>query len=85
MTESMLEEIERRLSRARDLEAQEAVSLLRTARADLRDRESDPDVDEERRAALETRLEQRIREIENREAYDGGLGAAMNPDDDDAP
>lgn len=37
------------------------------------------------REALETRLEQRIRAIKQRDAYDGGMGAAMNPEDDDAP
>ncbi|RQG97440.1 hypothetical protein [Natrarchaeobius oligotrophus] len=85
MTETTLEDVERSLERASELEAEEAVSVLRTAREDLRDLGNDPAVDEARRRALETRLEQRIREVKNRDAYDSGLGAAMNPGEDDAP
>ncbi|MFC4542554.1 hypothetical protein ACFO5R_11555 [Halosolutus amylolyticus] len=85
MTRTTLEDVERSLDRATDLETTEAVSVLRTAREDLQALGNDPDVDEERRQALEERLDQRIREVENRDAYDGGLGAAMNPEDDDAP
>ncbi|WP_137289392.1 hypothetical protein [Natronorubrum halophilum] len=85
MTDTTLEDVERSLDRATDLESEDAVSVLRTARQDLADLGSDPDVDDEHRRALEKRLEQRIREIEERDAYDSGLGAAMNPDEDDAP
>lgn len=85
MTETTLAAVERALERATDLETEEAVSVLRTARQDVRDLASDPDVDEKRRRALETQLEQRIREVTERDAYDGGLGSAMNPADDDAP
>ncbi|WP_222916631.1 hypothetical protein [Natrinema sp. SYSU A 869] len=85
MTETTLADVERALDRAADLETAEAVSVLRTARQDVRDLATDPDVDEERRAELETRLEQRIREVRERDAYDGGLGAAMNLDEDEAP
>lgn len=85
MTDLTLEDIERRLDRATDLETEEAISVLRTAREDLQALGNDPDVDEERRQALEDRLEQRIREVKERDAYDSGLGAAMNPEDEDAP
>ncbi|WP_247002969.1 hypothetical protein [Halosolutus gelatinilyticus] len=85
MTRTTLEDVERSLDRAADLDAEEAVSVLRTAREDLRALGNDPDVDEKRREELEERLRQRIREVENRDAYDSGLGAAMNPDEDDAP
>ncbi|WP_121741796.1 hypothetical protein [Natronorubrum halophilum] len=85
MTDTTIEDVERSLDRATDLESEDAVSVLRTARQDLADLRSDPDVDDEHRRALEKRLEQRIREIEERDAYDSGLGAAMNPDEDDAP
>jgi transposase len=85
MTETTLAAVERALERATDLETEEAVAVLRTARQDVRDLASDPDVDEERRGALETQLERRIREVTERDAYDGGLGSAMNPADDDAP
>ncbi|NUB89799.1 hypothetical protein HT576_01950 [Haloterrigena sp. SYSU A121-1] len=85
MTETSLEDVERSLDRAADLETEEAVSVLRTARQDIEDLGSNPDVDETRRRELEERLDQRIREIKERDAYDSGLGAAMNPEDDDAP
>ncbi|WP_126662397.1 hypothetical protein [Haloterrigena salifodinae] len=85
MTETTLEDVERSLDRATDLETDEAVSVLRTARQDIENLGNDPDVDEGRRQELEERLDQRIREIKERDAYDSGLGAAMNPEDDDAP
>ncbi|WP_226004535.1 hypothetical protein [Natrinema salinisoli] len=85
MTETTLADVERALDRAADLETEEAVAVLRTARQDVRDLANNPDVDEDRRQELETRLEQRIREVEERDAYDGGLGSAMNPTEDDAP
>ena len=85
MTGTTLEDVERSLDRATDLETEEAVSVLRTARQDLANLGNDPDVDEQRRRELEDRLDQRIREVENRDAYDSGLGAAMNPDEDEAP
>lgn len=85
VTDLTLEDVERQLNRATDLETEEAVSVLRTAREDLRALDNDPDVDEQRRQALEERLDQRIREVQNRDAYDSGLGASMNPEEDDAP
>ncbi|QLK27756.1 hypothetical protein HYG81_09200 [Natrinema zhouii] len=85
MTETTLADVERALDRAADLETEEAVAVLRTARQDLQDLGNNADVDEERRRALEDRLEQRIREVTERDAYDSGLGAAMNPSEDDAP
>ncbi|ELZ20514.1 hypothetical protein C477_06386 [Haloterrigena salina JCM 13891] len=85
MTGTTLNDVERSLDRAADLETEEAVSVLRTARQDIEDLGSNPDVDEGRRKELEERLDQRIREIKERDAYDSGLGAAMNPEDDDAP
>lgn len=85
MTETTLEDVERSLDRATELETEEAVSVLRTARQDVEDLGSNPEVDEQRRQELEERLEQRIREVKERDAYDSGLGAAMNPEDDEAP
>ncbi|QCS41101.1 hypothetical protein [Natrinema versiforme] len=85
MTETTLADVERALDRADDLETEEAVAVLRTAEQDLDDLGSNPNVDEERRRELETRLQQRIREVTERDAYDSGLGAAMNPTEDDAP
>ena len=85
MTDTTLEDIERNLDRATDLEEEEALSVLRTTRQDLADLDTAADVDEERRRELEDRLDQRIRQVEERDAYDSGLGASMNPDEDEAP
>ncbi|MFC7214538.1 hypothetical protein ACFQO4_10670 [Saliphagus sp. GCM10025334] len=95
MADHSLDEIEAALERATDLETDEAVTVLEDARRKLEDlddselQEVNLDVDLEGHAspreALETRIEQRIREIEDRDAYGGGLGSAMNPEDGDAP
>ncbi len=80
-----LKAIEVDLDRADDLEAAEAIEVLRSAKGDLEAARGDPAVDSDRREELENRLDQRLREIDERDAYDGGLGAAMNPEDDEAP
>ncbi|EMA33387.1 hypothetical protein [Halobiforma nitratireducens] len=85
MTDLTLEDVEERLDRATRLETEEAVAVLRTAREDLASLNNDPGVDETRRSELADRLDQRIREVQNRDAYQGELGAAMNPEEDDAP
>ncbi|WP_254531911.1 hypothetical protein [Natrinema gelatinilyticum] len=85
MAETTLADAERALAQASDLETEDAVTVLRTARQNLREKRNDPDVDEVRREELETRLEQRIRVVRARDAYDGGLGSAMNPTEEDAP
>nr|WP_049890251.1 hypothetical protein [Natronorubrum sulfidifaciens] len=85
MPEPTLEDVEHSLDRATDLETEAAVAALQTARQDLTALEGEPTVDETRRQELATTLEQRLREVKNREAYDSAFGAAMNPDDEDAP
>lgn len=85
MTETTLDDVKRNLDRATELEDEEAISVLRTAREDIEALGNDPDVDEERRQDLADRVDQRIREVANRDAYDSGLGSAMNPEDDEAP
>jgi len=85
MTNTTLEDVERTLERATDLETDDALSTLRTARMELDDLSNDPHTDEDRRQKLADTLDQRLREVENRDAYDGDLGAAMNPDEQDAP
>ncbi|WP_255170684.1 hypothetical protein [Natrononativus amylolyticus] len=82
MSETTLEEVEAALERASELDDEAAADLLRDARARLERLES---VDDERREALTDRIDQRLREIDQRDAYDGDLGAAMNPENDDAP
>ncbi|TMT87990.1 hypothetical protein E2L06_15085 [Haloterrigena sp. H1] len=85
MTDPTLATVERALDRAADLETESAVTVLQAAREDVRTLEGEPDVDADRRRELETRLDQRLREVTERDAYDSGLGAAMNPAEDDAP
>lgn len=76
--------IEDDLDRATELETDEAVELLRSARSDLDDLDGES-IDDDRRRDLERRLDQRLREVQRRDEYDGGLGSAMNPEDDEAP
>ncbi|MFC6716482.1 hypothetical protein ACFQGT_19515 [Natrialbaceae archaeon GCM10025810] len=84
--EDALERAEDGLDRAADLEKPEAIEVLRGALRDVRALEGDADeVHRDRLETLETRLEQRIAEVRERDAYDSGLGAAMNPEEDDAP
>ncbi|AHG00462.1 hypothetical protein HALLA_18335 [Halostagnicola larsenii XH-48] len=86
MTDRTLADVESDLERAATLETGAAVDLLERARRDLEELAGDPGVDQDHRRTLENRLEQRVRELRNRDAYDGGdFGAAMNPDEDDAP
>lgn len=86
MTDRTLADVESDLERAATLETGAAVELLERARRDLGELANDPSIDEEHRRTLENRLEQRVRELRNRDAYDGGdIDAAMNPDEDDAP
>lgn len=84
MGDESIPAVEDALDRAQDLPADEAEALLRSAAADLealRDRNA---VDDETADALENRLSQRIRAIEERDAYGGELGSALNPDEEDA-
>lgn len=80
-----LDSVEEDLERATELDEREAIELLRSAKREVKAARDDPSVDPDRREELRNRLDQRIREIGERDAYDGGLGAAMNPEDDEAP
>ena len=82
--DATLERVEAELERTTELAAAEAIDRLRAAHRELQALRSAA-VDEERRQALETRVEQRLREVGERDQYDSGMGAAMNPDDGDAP
>lgn len=84
-TSPALEGIEDDLDRAAELDEETAIELLRSAKRELKAARDDPSVDDDARERLTRRVEQRIREIDERDAYDGGLGAAMNPEDDEAP
>ncbi|WP_254766573.1 hypothetical protein [Salinilacihabitans rarus] len=86
MADATLDSVESDLDRAADLPAAEAIPLLRDARDRLASLADDPAVDADARAALADRVDQRLREVAERDAYDAGeMGAAMNPEDDDAP
>ena len=85
MTSDAFARAETALERAADLEAETALDALERARHHLQEVADDPSVDQERRNELETQIEQRIRQVKDRDAYDAGMGAAMNPEDDDAP
>lgn len=86
MTDATLAEIESDLERATDLERDAALALLGNARRRLDELADEPAVDDRRREELTRRVEQRLREVRNRDAYGKKrLGAAMNPEDDDAP
>ena len=83
--------VEAALARARDLPDDAAAETLQAAREDLesiRARGAVDDehtIDDERAEDLVNRVEQRLREVDERDHYGGGLGAAMEPDDEDAP
>lgn len=86
VSDSTPEAVEDALERARNLDDEAARAVLERARRDLRACRDDPSVDDERLEALEMRLAQRRREVGERDAYDGGgMGAAMNPEEEDAP
>lgn len=84
MGDESIPAVEDALDRAEDLPADEAESLLRSAAADLEALRERNAVDDETADALENRLSQRMRAIEERDAYGGELGSALNPDEEDA-
>ncbi len=80
-----LEQIEADLERATELAPDEAATVLETARQQLQTLRGEPDIDHERRESLETSVEQRLRQLEQRDSYDSSYGAALNTDEDNAP
>lgn len=86
MSDAPLEAIEETLDRATDLSDDEALSRLQSAKRDLEAHRTNGDATDEKRVTeLEDRLNQRIREVSERDAYDSGMGASMEPDDENAP
>ena len=81
-----LDEIEATLNDAIDITDDERASeRLETAREELRELRETGDVDETRADELETRIDQRLRGIEERENYEvDTMGAARSPDDENA-
>ena len=82
MTRAIAEKIEVKLDRVSEADDEEAIALLETVREDLgRLRQY---ADEETIERLEADLERHEKTFEHHEAYGGSLGAAMNPDEEDA-
>ena len=84
MPDATLADVEDALEAARDLPEDEAAAVLRDAREDVEALRGREDVVEEELSAIEDRIDQRLRQVSERDAYDGGAGAAVNPDDEDA-
>lgn len=87
VTDADLDAVRSKLERAIDAADDEAARLLADARDDIDDLRDAADVDEDRLDALAAEVNQRLRERSESDAYDGGApeGAAMNPEDEDAP
>jgi Spy/CpxP family protein refolding chaperone len=81
-----LDEIETALSDAIDITDDErAHERLEDAREELRELRESGGVDEERADDLETRIDQRLQAVEERDNYDvDTMGAARSPDDENA-
>lgn len=81
-----LDEIETTLNDAIDITDDERASeRLEGAREELRELRETGEVDEERADELETRIDQRLRGVEERENYEvDTMGAARSPDDENA-
>lgn len=84
MTRPSVADVETTLDRAADVDDEKAASLLRSAREDIGQLRQQSDVDEATIERLEKRLERHEATFEHREEYGGSLGAAMNPDEEDA-
>ena len=84
MTDTSVEDVETTLDRIPDADDEEAMALLRRAREDIGRLDQHSEVDEETIERLEDQLERHEEVFEDHEAYGGSLGAAMNPDEEDA-
>ncbi|WP_336364459.1 hypothetical protein [Halalkalicoccus salilacus] len=81
-----LDEIEATLSDAIDITDDErAHERLEHAREEIRELRESGEVDGERADDLETRIDQRLRGVDERENYEvDAMGAARSPDDENA-
>ena len=85
-TETTIDDVESKLDRAKGMEREAALELLRSAKSDLDSLDADDSADGERVESLSTHVDQRIREVERRGEYaTDDMGAAMDPDEDSAP
>lgn len=84
MTRLTVEDVEEPLDRVPDADDEEAASLLRRAREDLGWLRENSDADEADLERIENQLERREAAFDHQEEYGGSLGAATNPDEEDA-
>ena len=84
MPDATLTDVEDALEAARDLPEDEAAAVLRDAREDAEALRGREDVGEDELSAIQDRIDQRLRQVSERDAYDGAAGAAVNPEDEDA-
>ena len=82
-----LDAVRAALEHASEADRDEAARLLAGASQAVERLRADDDVDDGRVQTLAADVDQRLRELSERDAYDGGApeGAAMNPEDEDAP
>lgn len=82
-----LDAVRAALERASETDRDEAARLLAGASQAVERLRADDDADDGRVQTLAADVDQRLRELSERDAYDGGApeGAAMNPEDEDAP
>ncbi|WP_193569354.1 MULTISPECIES: hypothetical protein [Halostella] len=75
------------LDRATEADREEAARLLADASQAVERLRAADDADYDRAETLAAEVDQRLRELSERDAYGGGApeGAAMNPEDEDAP
>lgn len=80
-----LDEIETALSETTEItDDDRARKRLEAAREELRELREGGDVDADRAADLDTRIDQRLRAITERDSYEvDTMGAADNPEEDD--
>ncbi len=81
-----LDEIETTLNETTEItDDDRARKRLEAAREELSELREGGDVDTDRAADLDTRIDQRLRAITERDSYEvDSMGAADNPDEDDA-
>jgi hypothetical protein len=87
MSQPSIEDIEAEVERASavDSEEEEAAGLT-AARSDLRRLREEGGADADRLDELEARIDERLRELSREDEYAAdSLGAAMEPDEEDAP
>ncbi len=84
MSDPTLDDVQAKVERAAEATGDDELSLLRSAREDVHDLRR-ADVDDDRLDELESKVDRRLSQLDIPNSYGGSVGAAMNPDEDDAP